>query len=73
MSSTKNAKNKEQPTGSGEQAVTPQPPVSEAVHPLQKLMDNPWLLLVLGILIPVLSYTVWGLIDILLMGPAKLP
>ena len=26
-------------------------------QPIQKLMDNPWLLLALGILIPFLSYT----------------
>ncbi|MCF7687497.1 MAG: hypothetical protein K9M98_04930 [Cephaloticoccus sp.] len=42
-------------------------------HPLQKLMDNPWLLLVLGVLIPVLSYTVWGWIELLLTKPALLP
>ena len=28
-------------------------------NPLQRLMDNPWLLLALGLLIPILSYTVW--------------
>lgn len=27
---------------------------------IQKILDNPWLLLVLGIVIPTLSYTVWG-------------
>lgn len=42
-------------------------------HPWQKLMDNPWLLLVLGVLIPVLSYTTWGWIEILLTKPAPLP
>ncbi len=42
-------------------------------HPLQKLMDNPWLLLALGILIPTLSYTVWGWIELLLVKPATLP
>jgi hypothetical protein len=41
--------------------------------PLQKLMDNPWLLLVLGILIPTLSYTVWGWIELWLVPPAALP
>ncbi|MBW7857564.1 MAG: hypothetical protein H3C43_04550 [Leptonema sp. (in: Bacteria)] len=47
--------------------------MKEKVHPLQKLMDNPWLLLFLGVAIPVLSYTVWGLIDLLGMPPAQLP
>ena len=45
----------------------------EKIHPLQKLMDNPWLLLILGLVIPILSYTVWGMIELLSMGPAKLP
>ena len=40
---------------------------------LQRLLDNPWILLVLGILIPTLSYTVWGLVELVLLPPAKLP
>ncbi len=46
---------------------------TEKIHPLQKLMDNPWLLLVLGLVIPILSYTVWGIVELLSMGPAQLP
>jgi len=42
-------------------------------HPLQKLMDNPWLLLVLGVVVPTLSYTVWGWIEVWLLPAAKLP
>lgn len=42
-------------------------------HPLQKLMDNPWLLLVLGIVVPVLSYTVWGWVELATVPPATLP
>ena len=42
-------------------------------HPIQKLMDNTWLLLALGILIPSLSYTLWGWIEILFVKPALLP
>jgi hypothetical protein len=42
-------------------------------HPLQKLMDNPWLLLILGIVIPTLSYTVWGWIELWLLPAATLP
>ncbi len=42
-------------------------------HPWQKLLDNTWLLLVLGVLIPVLSYTVWGWIELALTKPALLP
>ena len=45
----------------------------EPKHPLQKLMDNPWLLLTLGVLIPFLSYTAWGWIELTKMPPALLP
>ncbi len=41
--------------------------------PLQRLMDNPWLLLVLGVLLPFLSYTAWGWIELMSMKPAALP
>ena len=41
----------------------------EKKHPLQKLMDNPWLLLTLGVLIPFVSYTIWGWIELLLIKP----
>jgi hypothetical protein len=43
------------------------------VHWLQKLMDNPWLLLALGVLIPFLSYTAWGWLCQAMMLPARLP
>jgi hypothetical protein len=42
-------------------------------HPIQKLMDNTWLLLVLGVVIPILSYTVWGWIELFSVPPAALP
>ncbi len=42
-------------------------------HPLEKLMDNPWLLLVLGVVVPTLSYTVWGWIELWLLPAATLP
>lgn len=41
-------------------------------HPMERLLDNTWLLLVLGVVVPTLSYTVWGWIEIALMGEAKL-
>lgn len=40
---------------------------------LKRLMDNTWLLLALGVLIPLLSYTAWGWIELLLVKPATLP
>jgi hypothetical protein len=47
--------------------------MEERKHPLQRLMDNPWLLLALGLLIPTVSYTLWGLIEIFNTAPALLP
>lgn len=46
---------------------------SDGKSALQKLMDNPWLLLALGVVIPTLSYTVWGWIELWLLPAAKLP
>ncbi|MFU8806007.1 MAG: hypothetical protein ACNA8W_19505 [Bradymonadaceae bacterium] len=43
------------------------------MHPIQKLMDNPWLLLALGIIIPIISYTAWGWIELSAVAPAQLP
>ncbi len=43
------------------------------IHWLQRLFDNPWLLLVLGISVPLLSYTAWGWIELLLTKKAELP
>jgi hypothetical protein len=36
-------------------------------------MDNPWLLLVLGVVIPTLSYTIWGWLELWYLPPATLP
>lgn len=45
----------------------------EPKHPIQRLMDNPWALLALGILVPFASYTAWGWIELLLVPDARLP
>ena len=42
-------------------------------HPVQRLMDNPWLLLALGVLIPFISYTAWGWISMFSIPEAVLP
>ncbi|MDX1618465.1 MAG: hypothetical protein R3224_06745 [Balneolaceae bacterium] len=39
----------------------------------QRILDNIWLLLALGLLVPIASYTIWGLIELLTMGEATLP
>jgi hypothetical protein len=38
---------------------------------MQRLLDNPFLLLFLGVLVPMLVYTLWGVIDILTIPAAK--
>lgn len=52
-----------------------QVPEQEAkeLHWYQRFLDNPWILLLLGFLIPFLSYTVWGILEILSLKEAKLP
>ena len=39
----------------------------------QRLFDNPFLLLVAGIVVVVVFYTAWGLYEILTLKPAPLP
>lgn len=43
----------------------------EPVPLMQQLLDNPFLLLFLGVMIPMLVYTLWGVIDILTIPLAK--
>ena len=43
------------------------------IPPIQKLLDNPWLLLALGVLLPAISYTIWGLFELGNLKPATLP
>lgn len=38
---------------------------SREVHPMQKLLDNDFLLIAIHVGISMLSYTVWGLIDLM--------
>ena len=43
---------------------------NEEVPLIQSLLDNPFLLLFLGVLIPMVVYTLWGVIDILTIPAA---
>ena len=38
---------------------------------IQQLLDNPFLLLFLGVMIPMIVYILWGVIDILTIPLAK--
>ncbi|NGP88783.1 hypothetical protein [Fodinibius halophilus] len=39
----------------------------------QRILDNMWLLLALGLAVPTISYTLWGIIELISMGDATLP
>ena len=43
----------------------------EPVPMMQKVLDNPFLLLFLGVMIPMVVYTLWGVIDILTVPLAR--
>lgn len=43
----------------------------EAIPLMQKFLDNPFLLLFLGVMVPMLLYTLWGVIEILTVPLAK--
>ena len=43
----------------------------EPVPLMQQLLDNPFLLLFFGVMIPMIVYTLWGVIDILTVPLAK--
>ena len=45
--------------------------LEEPVPAMQQLLDNPFLLLFIGVMVPMLVYTVWGVFDILTLPTAK--
>lgn len=49
-------------------APVPQPPTSddapERIPFMQRLLDNPFLLLFLGVAIPTVLYVIWGVMEI---------
>ena len=51
--------------------VDPDEPQDEPVPAMQQLLDNPFLLLFLGVMIPMVVYTVWGVFDILTVPLAR--
>jgi hypothetical protein len=43
----------------------------EPIPFMQQLLDNPFVLLFLGVMVPMVVYTLWGVIDILTVPLAK--
>lgn len=50
-----------------------QPPNEREVPLGQRLFDNPFLLLVAGILVMIGFYTLWGLVELIRLPKATLP
>jgi hypothetical protein len=49
------------PTGSEAQLASAAP---ERVPPMQRVLDNPFLLLFLGVTVPTVFYLIWGIMEI---------
>lgn len=47
-----------------EAGQTPPPIRREAIPTMQRILDNPFLLLFLGIAIPTVLYIVWGVMEV---------
>jgi len=45
--------------------------LEEPVPAMQQLLDNPFLLLFIGIVIPTVFYTIWGVMEIVSLPIAK--
>lgn len=46
-------------------------PEFERIPPMQRVLDNPFLLLFLGVVIPTVFYILWGLIELTQIPLAK--
>lgn len=53
--------------------MTPDSPAPEKVPLGQRLMDSPFLLLVLGLVVMLVFYTGWGLWELIALPSAPLP
>ena len=54
-----------------EDSMNDDPTNQERVPLVQQLLDNPFLLLFIGVMVPMVVYTLWGVIDILTVPLAK--
>lgn len=51
--------------------MSPQDDEDTPIPFMQKLLDNPFVLLFLGVLVPMVLYNLWGIIDILTIPAAR--
>jgi len=53
-------------------ADTPSAPATpERIPVMQRVLDNPFLLLFLGVVIPTVFYVIWGVMEIVMIPIAK--
>ncbi len=50
---------------------TPRPGVAERVPVMQQVLDNPFLLLFLGVTLPTVLYLIWGVMEVASIPLAK--
>jgi hypothetical protein len=43
----------------------------ERMHPMQALLDNPFLLLFIGVAVPAVLYTIWGVMELAMIPIAQ--
>ena len=53
--------------------MSQQTPTNEPVPLGQRLFDRPFLLLIAGMVVMIIFFTGWGLLELYTMPPAKLP
>ena len=44
---------------------------SEPIPAMQRLLDNPFALLAIGVVLPTVFYTVWGIVEVISIPLAK--
>jgi hypothetical protein len=59
------------PTQPGGHGHTPGSDESERVPVMQTVLDNPFLLLFIGVAVPTVFYLLWGIMDIIMIPIAK--
>ncbi|KIL98687.1 MULTISPECIES: hypothetical protein [Rhodospirillales] len=43
----------------------------EQIPVMQRILDNPFLLLFIGVVVPAVSYTIWGIMEVAQLPIAK--
>lgn len=43
----------------------------QAIPPMQRVLDNPFLLLFLGVVVPTVFYLLWGIMEVITIPLAK--